>query len=82
LNIFPVEYETQSQSLTDSAPQQTEKFSMTEWEQYSPPVTDPTTENQGFIYFSSNCIKDCIVKSEEIETSSVSEVKLSFKVRN
>ncbi len=80
MNIFPVEYETQS--LTDSKKQQAEEFSMTEWEKYSPPESISADENQDFIYFSSNCIKDCIVKSEEIEISSVSEVKLRFKVRN
>jgi hypothetical protein len=55
---------------------------MTEWEKYSPPDSLPANEIQDFIYFSSNCIKGCVVKSEEIQSSSVSEVKLSFKVKN
>jgi hypothetical protein len=55
---------------------------MTEWENYSPPDYFSAKESQDFIYFSSNCIKGCIVKSEEIQSSSVSKVELSFKVRN
>jgi hypothetical protein len=55
---------------------------MTEWEKYSPPDSFPAEESQDFIYFSSNCIRGCIVKSEEIQSSSVSKVELIFKVRN
>jgi hypothetical protein len=86
---YLVEYETQSQNLSESEnieysndPMNKSGFQINGWNKYLPPPNINISDTKDFIYFSDDCKTDCILKPEkfDFENKNIINATLTFKV--